>query len=156
MTEKKKRNTTELGPGSACDRILELRRDLQQALLDAQAEVIDRFAEREQAILARVPDDMKARALAMIAAAEEGTPRWMAELEVSRAALKVLPNEPDKHDCAEHDGDGDEAEERSADYHDVPDDPPDLVSVPVCLAEEYTGQHRPKTAERLTGKGRAK
>lgn len=38
--------------------------------------------------------------------------------------------------------------ERAAEH----DDPPDLVQVPACLAEEY----RPKTTERLTGKGRAK
>lgn len=79
-----------------------------------------------------------------------------AELEVARAALKVLPEQGAIDDGSNMPIGYPPPLEELMRKDPIDDDEPDLVSVPASLAQEYTDQHRPKTAERLTGKGRAK
>jgi hypothetical protein len=67
QTPKRTRNmNTPIGAGSACDRIMAIRRELPAAIGDAVTEVRKRFSEREAAILARVPEDMRAHVGAML------------------------------------------------------------------------------------------
>lgn len=66
------RNTnSSLGPGEAADRILRIRAELDAELERAELEVLKRFRGREDAILLRVPADLRQYARRMLVAATD-------------------------------------------------------------------------------------
>lgn len=137
MTDKKKRNTTELGPGECADRINALRRTMPAALADAMKEVRERYHAKEEALMARVPQELRKHVMPMLFAVQSP--------ELPKDEPVPVIDDLDARICG--------APESQQD-----DDEPDQTQVPAALAEPYEAKTAhpgwARDQKRLTGRSR--